>query len=295
MRPRLSEAVTVSASGSRYSKTRAIEGAAGGRAAEIEWVSGDEARQPMSAAPPPRHLLSRCGAASRLAHPARGVQSVAAAQLAGGSAARPWERVGGAGWADAEPEADRYQKVPGRPDLEPGSPEAAAAAEQFNDAGLGHFESKRFREAVDCFDESVRLAPGKPAFLGNRAAAALRLERWAAAAADARAAVEVDPAYSRGWLRLGQALLGAGEAAGPRGRADLVAARKAFKTALGVSQLKLCPTSDTVSSKVVRSADSSGCFSSQLEPGSRAASRGLKDAGIAFAAEFSDDDDDADP
>lgn len=61
--------------GAKYSRTRALEGGGAKVSGEIAWLGDD------------------------------GGAGVARAQVAGASAARPWERVGGSGWEDAEPEA----------------------------------------------------------------------------------------------------------------------------------------------------------------------------------------------
>lgn len=148
--------------GAKYSKTRMIDGPEARVTGEIAWVGED------------------------------GAPAVSRTAVAGASAARPWERVGGSGWDDAEPEADRYTPVPGRPDLQPGSAEAGTVAEEFNDRGMAHFEKKEFREAMDCYTEAGRLQPGKAPFHGNRAAAALKLGKHREAREAAEAAVAID-------------------------------------------------------------------------------------------------------
>jgi hypothetical protein len=191
---------------------------------------------------------------------------------AGGSAARPWERVGGSGWegagapSDARAEdGDDYTPPALRPDLEPGDAAAAAAAEALNDAGLAHFSAKRHRAAAECFAEARRLRPGAASFAANEAAAQLARGRHARARDAARAALALEPRHARAATRLGQACLALGEAEadagrGDRGKAALREAKAAFATALAA------------------------------EPGAPAAARGAKEAALAWAAEFDSDE-----
>jgi tetratricopeptide (TPR) repeat protein len=194
---------------------------------------------------------------------------------AGGSAARPWERVGGSGWegAGAPPDARQNDESNDaytphallRPDLEPGDSASAAAAEALNDAGLVEFAAKRHRAAAECFAEARRLRPDAASFAANEAAAQLARGRHARAAAAARAALALEPRHARAATRLGQACLALGEAdsdagRGDRGKAALREAKAAFATALSV------------------------------EPGAPAAARGAKEAALAWAAEFDSDE-----
>ena len=123
----------------------------------------------------------------------------------------------------------------------------------------------RSRAASECFAEASRLRPDAAAYAANEAAAQLARGRHAAAAAAARAALALEPAHARAALRLGQAALAMGEAAadagrGDRGKAALREARDAFALAL------------------------------RLQPGAPAATRGAKQAALAWAAEFDSDE-----
>jgi hypothetical protein len=187
--------------------------------------------------------------------------------------ARPGERVGGSGWEGAGAPADARQNDESsdtphallRPDLEPGDAASAAAAEALNDAGLAEFAAKRHRAAAECFAEARRLRPDAASFAANEAAAQLARGRHARAAAAARAALALEPRHARAATRLGQACLALGEAdsdagRGDRGKAALREAKAAFATALSV------------------------------EPGAPAAVRGVKEAALAWAAEFDSDE-----
>ena len=140
----------------------------------------------------------------------------------GSASDRPWERVGGVGFEDASgaeklsrlrlADADGTSKPRNaRPDLTPGESDPSAvaeAAEKLNDEGLRAFKGKEHALAVAVYDECLRLKPDVVAYLGNAAAARLKLggkKRFADAARDCERAVAIDPEYVRGWVRLGQA------------------------------------------------------------------------------------------
>ena len=141
----------------------------------------------------------------------------------GSASDRPWERVGGVGFEDVSGGvsklrlADSLKPKNARPDLTPGeSPDVLTteAAEKLNDEGLRAFADKEYALAVAVYDECLRLKPNVVAYLGNAAAARLKLGGKGAfedAARDCARAVAIDPGYVRGWVRLGQALFALGD------------------------------------------------------------------------------------
>jgi tetratricopeptide (TPR) repeat protein len=120
-----------------------------------------------------------------------------------------------------------------RPDLDATSADAARAAEAANDAGAEAFRARDFDAAFEYYTEAVRLAPRTVAYLGNQAAAALKVggggdtrrERDALTRAVEAcvAAVGVDDEYVRGYVRGAKALLVLGD----RGDGDVRALRRA--------------------------------------------------------------------
>jgi small glutamine-rich tetratricopeptide repeat-containing protein alpha len=62
-----------------------------------------------------------------------------------------------------------------------------------------------FQEAVDKYTEALRLTPSNVIFLSNRAAAYSSLRQHEHAIEDARAAIAIDPSYSKAYSRLGLA------------------------------------------------------------------------------------------
>ena len=149
----------------------------------------------------------------------------------GSNSDRPWERVGGVGFearisgeVSTPRLANSARPKNARPDLTPGeSPETetSAAAEKLNDEGLRAFADKEYALAVAVYDECLRLKPDVVAYLGNAAAARLKLgalekarfgkSAFEDAARDCQRAVAIDPGYVRGWVRLGQALFALGD------------------------------------------------------------------------------------
>jgi len=107
----------------------------------------------------------------------------AKAQVGADRDARPWETVGGVGFGGGggggggggAPKA-AYAKPKGRPDLTAHSEGAREAAEGFNDQAVKAFKAKDWQRCYDLSSEAIRLNPRKTAYLGNRAAAALKIK-----------------------------------------------------------------------------------------------------------------------
>ena len=158
---------------------------------------------------------------------------------------RPWESVGGVGFEDVGIPtgvsnlrlADSLKPKNARPDLAPGASSDDAltkAAETLNDEGLKAFSEKEYALAVAVYDECLRLKPDVVAYLGNAAAARLKLgasrggkSAFRDAARDCARATAIDPGYVRGWVRLGQALFALGDDPEKEDMFDLVALREA--------------------------------------------------------------------
>lgn len=160
---------------------------------------------------------------------------------------RPWESVGGVGFEDVPMGVSNLRLADAdgglrpknaRPDLAPGvsSDEALTkAAELLNDEGLGAFSKKEYALAVAVYDECLRLKPDVVPYLGNAAAARLKLgasglggkSAFRDAARDCERATAIDPKYVRGWVRLGQALFALGDDPEKEDMFDLVALREA--------------------------------------------------------------------
>ena len=188
-------------------------------------------------------------------------------KVVGTSAARPWETVGGVGFEhlrlhdktlaidDAEPEGMR-------PDLTSDHPDAAAAAERLNDAGVRAFGEKRYAVAYKAYSECLRLRPDTVPYLGNRAAAGLKMRgKERDVVKDCERAVELDPGYARGWTRMGQALLALGDRDDEGDVVALRGAKRALERAL------------------------------ELEPGNKTAAKTLKEVGMSLQL-YDDSDDD---
>lgn len=230
--------------GAAHSTTRALEGGGGGRGPADELtlalreLSFEEAES-----------------------------SVAPERVVGGSAERPWERVGAepGAWGSSAGGAAKQQpqlQPPLRPDLQPGEAASARAADTLNDWGLAAFAAGAAGAAATAFTEAARLHPTAAAYPANLAAALLRCGDARRAADAARACLRLQPLHGRALVRLGSASLKIAESpyVGDRGRAELREARGAFAEAV-----RVCPESGE-------------------------ARRGLREAELAWAAEFDSDE-----
>ncbi|EOD17300.1 hypothetical protein EMIHUDRAFT_244160 [Emiliania huxleyi CCMP1516] len=102
----------------------------------------------------------------------------AKAQVGADRDARPWETA--------------YAKPKGRPDLTSQSEGAREAAEGFNDQAVKAFKAKDWQRCYDLSSEAIRLNPRKDAYLGNRAAAALKIKSYKEGLKDAQLTWEAD-------------------------------------------------------------------------------------------------------
>ena len=141
------------------------------------------------------------------------------AQVGEDREARPWETVGGVGFggggAPAAPKP-AYVKPKGRADLTPGSAAAVEAAEACNDEAVKAFKAKHWQLCYDHASEAIRLRPNHVAYLGNRAAAAIKMGKrkdFRQAAEDAVLCYELDPTHLKSYVRAAQAHLQLGERA----------------------------------------------------------------------------------
>ncbi|KAL4856376.1 DnaJ subfamily C member 7 [Chlorella vulgaris] len=88
-------------------------------------------------------------------------------------------------------------------------PPLADSARQLAEAqkGLGNdaYKLGRYEEATRCFSAALQLCPDTPVYLGNRAAAYLMGKRYTDAVQDCLRAVQLDPAYVKGYARAAKA------------------------------------------------------------------------------------------
>ncbi|KAK6531459.1 hypothetical protein TWF281_008263 [Arthrobotrys megalospora] len=127
-------------------------------------------------------------------------------------------------------------KAPAAPTVED-----KAAAEALKGRGNQAMAQKKYPEAIDLYSQALKLVPGNPIYLSNRAAAYSASSQHDKARDDAQAAVEADPTYSKGWSRLGLAKFALGDAKGAmvayekgiqaEGKGGSEAMRKGYETA----------------------------------------------------------------
>jgi small glutamine-rich tetratricopeptide repeat-containing protein alpha len=87
-------------------------------------------------------------------------------------------------------------------------------AEGLKSQGNAAMAKKDYPAAVDFYTKALALIPGNPIFLSNRAAAHSASKDHESARADAEAAVDADPTYTKAWSRLGLARFALGDAKG---------------------------------------------------------------------------------
>jgi ubiquitin len=87
----------------------------------------------------------------------------------------------------------------------------AEALKSLGNAAMG---KKDYLKAIELYTKALAITPGAAVYLSNRAAAHLSSKNYAAACADAEAAVAADPKYAKAWVRLAVARLVLGDARG---------------------------------------------------------------------------------
>ncbi|KAE9376690.1 hypothetical protein N431DRAFT_435932 [Stipitochalara longipes BDJ] len=129
------------------------------------------------------------------------------------------------------------------PNAAPSAPTEAqkAEAESLKSQGNAAMAQKDYPKAIALYTDALALVPGNPIFLSNRAAAYSASKDHTSARADAEAAVEADPKYTKAWSRLGLARFALGDAKGSmeayskgieyEGNGGSEAMKKGFETA----------------------------------------------------------------
>ncbi|KAG9233516.1 putative small glutamine-rich tetratricopeptide repeat-containing protein 2 [Amylocarpus encephaloides] len=87
-------------------------------------------------------------------------------------------------------------------------------AEGLKSQGNAAMAKKDYKSAVDFYTKALAIIPGNPIFLSNRAAAYSASKDHESARADAEAAVDADPTYTKAWSRLGFARFSLSDARG---------------------------------------------------------------------------------
>ncbi|KAL1510433.1 hypothetical protein AB1Y20_006740 [Prymnesium parvum] len=136
------------------------------------------------------------------------------AELGNNVTDRPWEAVA---LGKELPKKEWYRPYAPpklREDLKAGDPDADQVAETYNSRALKAFKKKEWQLCYDLASEAIRLKPDKVAYLGNRAAACLKLSglrHLREACADCQLATQIDPSYAKGYARAAEANFQMGE------------------------------------------------------------------------------------
>jgi tetratricopeptide (TPR) repeat protein len=102
----------------------------------------------------------------------------------------------------------RYQLVGKEENLEETEPDETVKerAEQLKAEGNARLSADDVPEAIRCYQEAIALWPTNALYHGNLSAAYLQAKQPAKAESCARASLELDPAYAKGYIRLASAL-----------------------------------------------------------------------------------------
>ncbi|PVD39415.1 hypothetical protein C0Q70_02045 [Pomacea canaliculata] len=96
-------------------------------------------------------------------------------------------------------------------------------AEIKKEEGNTFYKQKKYKDALECYNQAINLCPTCAAYYGNRAATFIMLNRYKDALADAQQAVNMDPNFVKGYIREGKCHMALGNA---------LAASKSFNHAL---------------------------------------------------------------
>lgn len=78
-------------------------------------------------------------------------------------------------------------------------------AERLKTEGNNLMKAEKFKEALDCYTRAIELNPNSHVYYCNRAAAHSRLNNHQATIDDCKAALQIEPSYSKAYGRLGLA------------------------------------------------------------------------------------------
>uniref|UniRef100_A0A1L8E306 Putative dsrna-activated protein kinase inhibitor p58 n=1 Tax=Nyssomyia neivai TaxID=330878 RepID=A0A1L8E306_9DIPT len=111
-----------------------------------------------------------------------------------------------------------------------------ALAEKKKDLGNEQYKVKNYPGALKLYSDAISLCPNLPAFFGNRAACHMMLGDYKQALSDAKHSVDLDPTFTKGFIRIAKCCLILG---------DLVATEQAVKALLNIE-----PKSTALSTEV---------------------------------------------
>lgn len=113
-------------------------------------------------------------------------------------------------WQTTAP-ADVAPEVPASVEV---SEEDRELADKLKLEGNRHMAQKNYPQAIESYSEAILKNPTNALYYSNRAAAYSQANQAQRAVDDARRAVELDPAYAKGYSRLGLALYSIGDLKG---------------------------------------------------------------------------------
>ena len=82
------------------------------------------------------------------------------------------------------------------------------SAKEFKEKGNKYVKEKKYKEALDCYSEAIKLEPNDPILYSNRSAMHSNLSEFKEALEDAEKAISIKSDYAKAYLRKGTALKG---------------------------------------------------------------------------------------
>ncbi|KAL3281185.1 hypothetical protein HHI36_004402 [Cryptolaemus montrouzieri] len=114
---------------------------------------------------------------------------------------------------------DVIMDIEDKDDIIPTSPEELAESKK--EHGNEFYKIKQYHSALPFYNEAISLCPETAAYYGNRSACLMMLNRFRDALEDARKAVQLDPTFVKGYVRIAKCAIALG---------DLVTAESSIKT-----------------------------------------------------------------
>lgn len=119
---------------------------------------------------------------------------------------------------NVDPDMDAEDESVAEDEIKPEEPvqqlqSAEQKAEEKKITGNAFYSSKEYENAVRLYSEAIELCPKCAAYYGNRSAAYMMLSKYSQALEDARMSTQLDPHFTKGYLREAKCHLAMGEIA----------------------------------------------------------------------------------
>jgi len=119
-------------------------------------------------------------------------------------------------------------------------------AEERKNEGNNQYKAQNYRAALEMYSDAISLCPNNAAYYGNRAATHMMIADYKNALADARKSLQIDPIYSKGYIRVSKCCLVLG---------DLTGAEQAIKKFLELDSTNLALKQEMYNLNILRELD----------------------------------------